>query len=301
MSGFGYLKEIEKFRNWLVKFKQAEWDHNRDIFIHGKHKMKKYDIDNHRKGMQIPGGYNLNFRKEILIRLLETERKIISERKIPLITDEELAYIQECWIEDGDLELSVMKIAHDRTFKHLINPMYFKVIKSVENMKSYENISKFHVKIFSWKWIYDISGDLALQTSKFCERYFCQMAIQLEKRGHDSFKFMDSLTRNDVLLSKQVAINYIKTLPLETKMDFIEQTRENYYRKEWEEDKIGFWTFSERLFNNEIQIPAQKTLLGYDSPYADHFEALEEYKEKGDVILCDKISLADKMRFFDNW
>lgn len=298
---YDYLKEIETFRNWLSKFRQAYWDDDRDVFIHGKHKMKKYDIDNHRKGMQIPGGYNLHFRKQILIRLLDTERKIIKERGKPLITDEELAYIQGCWIEDGDLEMSVIKIAYDREFEHLIDPMYLKVIQSVEHMKDYDNLPSFYVKNFSWKWIHNSYGGLAFDTSKFCERYFCQMAIQLEKRGHDSFMIMDSLTRNDTLVAKQTAIEYIKTLPLETQMHFVDSARENYYRKEWKDDKIGFWTFTERFYKGEIKMPTQKTLLGYDSPYADQFEALEEYKEKGDIILCEKISLQDKMRFFDNW
>ena len=87
--------------------------------------------------MKIPGGYNLNFRKQILTRLLETERKVISQRDTPLISDEELAYIQECWVEDGDLEMSVKQIAYDRDYEHLINPMYYKAVESVELMKDY--------------------------------------------------------------------------------------------------------------------------------------------------------------------
>lgn len=36
---YDYLKDMEEFRNWLVQFRQASWDDNRDVFIHGKHKM----------------------------------------------------------------------------------------------------------------------------------------------------------------------------------------------------------------------------------------------------------------------
>lgn len=302
---YDYLKYMEEFRNWLVQFRQAPWDNNRDVFIHGKHKMKLYDRDNHRKGMKIPGGYNLHFRKQILIQLLETERKVIEQRKTPLITDEELAYIQECWIEDGDLEMTVKQIAYDRNFEHLINQKYPKAIKAVELMKNYENLPEFYVKNFSWKWIYDASGSLAFNTKKFCERYFSQMALQLESKGYDSCLFMGTLTlkysQKEFLEIKQTIINLIRTLPLETKMDFIDNSMENYIRKEWKEDKIGFITFCQMYDRKEIEKPKIKNLFGYESEYAEHFEALEELEIKKDIIDCEKISLQDKMRFFDEW
>ena len=37
---YDYLKVMEEIRNWLVQFRQASWDNKRDVFIHGKHKMK---------------------------------------------------------------------------------------------------------------------------------------------------------------------------------------------------------------------------------------------------------------------
>lgn len=298
---YDYLKYMEDFRNWLAQFRYAEWNDNRDIFIHGKHRMKKYDMNNHRKGMQIPGGYNLNFRKQVLIRLLETEEKVISERKIPLITDEELAYIQEIWIEDGDLELSVLKIAKNRKFKHLINPMYFKVLKSVEQMKDYSKPHPYHIVNYTWKWIYDLDNKLAFDTSKFCERYFCQMAIQLERNNFDSFNIMKTLIDNNYKFSRYLAIKLIKKLPLETKMHFVDKAKENYIREEWKEDKIGFLTFLGMFYQGEIKIPKEKNLFGFNSEYYEHFEALKEFKKKEDIILCEKISLKDKMRYFDNW
>lgn len=298
---YDYLKVMEEFRNWLVQFRQASWDDNRDVFIHGKHRMKLYDRNNHRKGMRIPGGYNLHFRKQILIRLIETERKVISQRGKPLISDEELAYIQECWVEDGDLEMSVKQIAYDRDYEHLINPMYYKAVESVELMKDYENLSPFHVRNFNWKWIYDITGNIAFDTSKFCERYFAQMALQLERRDYDSYAIMRRLTSSDYLIGNQNLIKFIRTLPLETKMDFVDTAKENYIRKEWKDDKVGFLTFLEMYDKNEIIKPEQKTLFGYDSEYSEHFEALEELESKGDIIDCESISLQDKMRFFDEW
>lgn len=197
--------------------------------------------------------------------------------------------------------MSVNQIAYDRNYEHLINPMYYKAVESVELMKDYENLSPFHVKNFNWKWIYDITGNIAFDTSKFCERYFAQMALQLERRDYDSYAIMGRLTSSDYLIGNQNLIKFIRTLPLETKMDFVDTAKENYIRKEWKDDKVGFLTFLEMYDKKEIIRPEQKTLFGYDSEYSEHFEALEEFESKGDIIDCESISLHDKMRFFDEW
>lgn len=297
---YPYMKHMEEYRNWMAQYKDGNWDKHRDVFIHGKHKMKTYDFENHRKGMKIPGGYNLIFRKDLLIRLMETERKVIKERKIPLISNEELAYIQECWVEDGDLEMSVLDIAYDRDFKHLIDPIYFSVLDSVEQMKVYPKLPKGYVQTFHWKDIYDKNDKFAFDRSKFSKRYFCQMAIQLEKRDHVSHAVMSSITSFRNTPSKQKLIDYIKTLPLETRMDFVDTSKERYIREEWKKDEIGFWTFMERKENGEIKKP-KRNLLGYTGDYSNHYEALDELNKKSDIIDCEKISLADKMRYFDNW
>lgn len=293
---------MEDFRNWLVQYRQAPWDNNRDVFIHGKHKTKLYDFDNHRKGLHIPGGYNIQFRRQILKRLLDTERLVMAERGKPLISDDELANIQECWCEDGDLNMSVKEIAYDRNYEHLINPMYFKVLASVKQMQNFDNLPKYYARNFSWTWIYNSDGSIAFDTTKFCERYFAQMAIQLERRGYDSFLIMGALKSRAPLSSKDGLIKFIKSLPLETKMNFVDATKENYIRKEWSRDKIGFLTFLEMYEKKEIETPTEKNLFGYDSDYSEHFEALDEFNSKdGDIIECESISLDDKMRFFDGW
>ncbi|MAC84346.1 MAG: hypothetical protein CL624_09450 [Arcobacter sp.] len=297
---YPYMKEMEKLRNWFAKYRDGHWDHNRDVYIHGKHKMKNYDFDNHRHGMKIPGGYTLYFRKRMLSELLKCERKVIEERKTPLITDAELAYIQECWIEDGDLDMSVVKIAHDRNFKHLINPLYPRVLVAVEEMRDFTKPKVGYVDVYNWKYVYDENDKFAFDSSKFCDRYFCQMAIQLEKKEKNSIALMKSLHSNKIKLSdKQMLINYIKILPLETSMDFVDSTKENYIREEWRKDKIGFITFLNKLENKEIKQP-ELNLFGYDGDYGSHFEQLDEFNKKGDIIHCESISLQDKMRWFEN-
>lgn len=298
---YPYMKEMEKLRNWFAKYRDGSWDHNRDVYIHGRHKMKKYDFDNHRNGMQIPGGYTLYFRKRMLSELLKCERKVIKEREIPLITDEELAYIQECWIEDGDLDMSVVKIAHDRNFKHLINPIYPRVLVAVEEMRDFSKPKTGYVDVYNWKYVYDENDKFAFDSTKFCDRYFCQMAIQLEKREKNSIALMKSLHSNKIKLAdKQILINYIKTLPLETSMHFVDYSRERYIRDEWKNDKIGFITFLNKLNNKEI-IKPELNLFGYEGDYGNHFEQLDEFTLKGDIINCETISLEDKMRWFEDY
>lgn len=295
---YPYMTELEKLRNWFAQFRNEKWDSNRDTFIHGKHRMKKYDFDNHRNGMFIPGGYTLYLRIRMLSELLKTERKVIKERGKPLVTDDELAYIHQCWVEDGNLDYSVKEIAYDRDFMHLVEPSYPKAIKSVEFMKNYEKPNNLALKKFSWKWIYTPDGNIAFDPSRFNERYFCQMALQLEKRYFDSYLIMSNLFSSN-MAKRQESIDLIKSLPLE-RMDFIDTARENYIRQEWKNDKIGFLTFLERYDNKEIKKPTQN-LFGYEGDYGSHFEQLDEFNSKGDIIECESISLQDKMRWFEKW
>lgn len=300
---YPYMKEMEKLRNWFAKYRDGNWDINRDVFIHGKHKMKDYDYENHRKGMKIAGGYNLYFRKRMLSELLKCERKIIKYRKKPLITDRELAYIQQCWIEDGDLDFSVKKIAYDREFEHLIEPLYFKVIDSLEQLKVYSKKDDF--KNFSWNndWTRIMKKYLSVNNwiddERLCDRYYCQMAIQLERRDLDSKTLLKILLTDDTKLIFGFIL-LLKTLPLEKSMDFVSKKIEQYIRYEWKTDKIGFITFLERLEKKEIEKP-EKNLFGYNGDYGMHFEQLDELNKKGDIIDCKTISLQDKMRWFDRW
>lgn len=291
-----YLQKMEIFRNWLVDDATGQWNWKRDVYIHGKHKMKKYDRDNHRKNMMLPGGYTLLYRKEILIRLAALELDVLEERNGKyLITDEELAYIQEIWIEDGDMDMSVQKICKHRSVQ--ISSKYKEIVEaaSVMQNKTYygEHLDE-TIYGESWEIIKGLNRNV-------CARYYTQMALQIQKQGYDAKLVLEGL-RYGNRATKKALVLFIKTLPVETRMDFVENSKENYIRHEWKKDEIGFLTFLEMYEKKEIEKP-QRTLFGFEGEYGKHFEALEELNKVEDItqVNNDLISLEDKMRYFDNY
>lgn len=293
-----YLQKMEKFRNWLVDDATGVWNWKRDYFIHGKHKMKMYDRENHRYGMQLPGGYSLRYRKQILTRLMALELDVLEERDGRyLITDEELSYIQEIWIEDGDIDYSVQKICKHRKIK--IRPKYQRVVKATSIMvskKYYYEVSGKRSDIYSDVW-HSVHG----LNQNTCARYYNQLALELEKLNFDSIRLFDALRHCDSESLKPLVL-FIKTLKVETNMDFLDEQKENYIRDEWKRDKLGFIPFLELYHSGEIKKPQNK-LLGYEGDYDTHFQALDMMEEGVDIIHIpnELISLEDKMRWFEDW
>lgn len=107
-----YIRYLIRFRNWHTSIRDGNWHKYRDVYNHSNFTRLQYNEDNHRFGMGGPGGMNVKTRAVTLLRLLVTEAKIReTEPEIELISDEELAYIQQRWIYEGDYELTALKIA----------------------------------------------------------------------------------------------------------------------------------------------------------------------------------------------
>jgi DNA sulfur modification protein DndC len=291
-----YLQKMEEFRNWLVKDATGEWSWKRDYYIHGKHKMKRYDIDNHRKNMWLPGGYSLYYRMQILTRLALLEQEVYPERQKYLISDEELGYIQEIWIEDGDINMTVQKICKHRNVQ--ISEKHRKAVEAAKVMQSIKStITHNDEEFYIGDWVI-IEG----LNKNACARYYTQMALQVEDKGYDSKLVLEGLRFGEDEICIPL-LAFVRTLPVQNgSMNFLSQTEENYVRDEWKRGKLSFVTFLDMYKKNEIKKP-QQNLLGYDGDYGTHFEALELLESGADIIDIDNdlISLHDKMKFFDTW
>ncbi|KQB91443.1 DNA phosphorothioation system sulfurtransferase DndC [Geobacillus thermoleovorans] len=116
-SGDEWLTPLLKFRNWLLENRDKE-DYrekkraNGSVYLIG-------DEDNKRLGL---GPYTLEHRKEILRKLLETEKQLQHphQPKYELITIEELKEIRKIWFEKGDWEDSVLAI-YEEVYGHRPN------------------------------------------------------------------------------------------------------------------------------------------------------------------------------------
>ncbi len=293
---YTYLQKMEQFRNWLVEDATGIWNWKRDYFIHGKHKMKMYDKKNHRYGMQLPGGYSLQYRKNILARLMSLELEVLEDREGKyLITDEELSYIQEIWIEDGDIDLSVVDICKHRNI--VVSDKYKRVVQAATKMltKNYYLAEK-KSGPYGETW-YQVKG----LNPNTCARYYTLMALQIENAGYDSMLILDALRYGEYEQIKPL-IAYVKTLPVETKMDFLDENKERYIKDEWKRDKLGFIPFLE-LYSSGYIKKLQDKLIGFEGDYDTHFQGLEMLDNGTDIIDIpnELISLQDKMRWFEDW
>ena len=293
---YTYLQKMEQFRNWLVEDATGIWNWKRDYFIHGKHKMKMYDKKNHRYGMQLPGGYSLQYRKNILARLMSLELEVLEDREGKyLITDEELSYIQEIWIEDGDIDLSVVDICKHRNI--VVSDKYKRVVQAATKMltKNYY-IANNQSGPYGETW-HQVKG----LNPNTCARYYTLMALQIENAGYDSILILDALRYGEYEQIKPL-IAYVKTLPVETKMDFLDENKERYIKDEWKRDKLGFIPFLE-LYSSGYIKKLQDKLIGFEGDYDTHFQGLEMLDNGTDIIDIpnELISLQDKMRWFEDW
>ncbi len=278
-KGHEYLTHMEEFRNWLVQYRDGRWDECRDVYNHVEGFPRlQYSYDNPRFGMTCPGGYSLDFRKEILRRLLDTEARVRVTNDIRLIEDEDLEYIQHLWLKEGDLSLSCLLIAKEFGRKICVSDDDLVLARYAEVL--FSTNMNWRGRMMFWFGIYP---DKRFCTQFIIERFrmFIPKEITLFSNGdiRDEIRdFFLEFTLNDdvsLFMAQEVSKLKMKTqfYPTPELMDLI-------YR-EWREDKISFVTSS--LIN-------------------DFEDTVDEEKEDGyDFLEDENISLADKMATLDNW
>lgn len=113
-SGEEWLEPLLDFRNLLSSTQNPE-----KKFIYREFKRRNGQVAfNHANGKLVPGPYKLEFRKELLTKLLETQKQVQAEAPIGeapvLIHPAELHEIRRLWrSESGDWEDSVPHIVKD--------------------------------------------------------------------------------------------------------------------------------------------------------------------------------------------
>lgn len=281
-----YLSVIEEFRNWLVQFRDGHWD-KRDVYNHRAHRQQEYSNSNHRLGMVSPGGYTLEFRKEMLCRLFEMQDEVIGLKPdFEIITTPELEYIQERWLQEGDLELSAVNIAS----KYGYNVEYDKKL-----LKDASTLFLFLSKESSA----DI-GTLSYYSSQHKNKRYCaQLALQLEKATGNASEHIFALFGLSKIISQKEAVKLVLTLPVETIQFYPTPDMEKIYRKEWDADTINFVT-AEKLIAEKRISPPGRNLFGYEGERAEEFEKLESlqdndynWEEDSTLSFNDKIAILE--------
>jgi DNA sulfur modification protein DndC len=104
-NGEDWLSPLLEFRNWLCEIRDLP-EKREDKRINGS----VYYVNRNNARRRGLGPFNLEARKEILEKLLETEKVLKNNREISLIQPFELDNIRKLWIEGGDWEDSLPKI-----------------------------------------------------------------------------------------------------------------------------------------------------------------------------------------------
>lgn len=295
-SHYDYMSKMEEFRNWLVAFKEEGWSASRRVYKNSKQAKNLYTKKNHREGMTSPSGYTLEWRKMVLEKLWKLNEEIVAFRHEPLISIAELRYIQELWFIEGDLDLTVERI----TGKKLIEYGNDEVRAFALYMKSRLFVEPNPEEITWFTSYYKAIPFVTEHT--ISERFITQMAnelLELYSLEESVDIFLDVMSEDYWDKQRNTALKIIRSLPV-FRMYHPSDKEEAYIRKEWKDDKIGFVTFLNRYEAGSIQKP-QANLFGYDGDYGLHFEQWDELNTKGDITLCESISLEDQMAFFDNW
>lgn len=278
MERHSYLSHMNDFRNWLVQYRDGRWDECRDVYNHGDGYVRlQYSYDNPRFGMTCPGGYSLEFRKEILRRLLDTEAKVNETYKIRLIEDEDLNYIQHLWLKEGDLSLTCVLIAKEFGRDVSVSESDLLIAKYAALLHVYKD--EWKGRMTYW---YGVSPN-----QRFCVQFITERFRPYEQRSDTLFYdfsaddelrefFLEFARCEDVSLMMATELSKLKmkTQFYPTK-DLVE-----LIHREWREDRVSYLT---------------KSLI-------DDYEDTVKQTEKGyDWLEDENISLSDKMAALDNW
>ena len=304
---YSYMKKQETFRNWLIEEGQG-WK-NRRNYRNDNQGRKKYNMGNHRDGMTMPSGYTLAFRKEILTRLWKLDNEIKADRNgKDLISYDELVFIQNEWLKEGDVELSVEKITGlslDGIDERLLSlsTVLDKILKIAPDKNS-------------MVWFETSYRAIPFVQLTVSARFITTLVVELiknKKSNEEIIQFFSDLMIEDYWnTSRANAHKEYMSMKTATKKFFPNRIKEEIIDKEWKSDEVSLITFIDTKAYKKVVKPDDIELtLGGNfkkdykqaqkdyAPYKNAQEQYEELLEKGDITICESISLTDKMAWFD--
>ncbi len=182
---YPYIKHLIEFRDWIVSTRDGQWEKYRDVYNHKDFTRLTYNRDNHRFGMNAPGGMSVKARQDILERLLLTESKIKTSIDFKLISDGELDFIQHRWILEGDFALNAQKIAKKYGRNVNVSNEDLDLIAFATIM--FNQKKTWESRVIYWYNIYP--------NERFCIQFVKQM---IEKKGNKGlFKVLEKLLNGD--------------------------------------------------------------------------------------------------------
>ena len=308
---YNYIKKMEVFRNWLME-EGTGWK-NRRVYRNDNHGRVRYNRDGHRKNMTNPSGYTMEFRKEILKRLWNLEQEIKKERvaQEPLISYSELVYIQNEWIKEGDFNLSVEDITGVKLDG--LNIELLNISKKIDKMLLVEPDPS------SRNWFPAYYRTIPCYKRPISRRWIAVFVAEMLKNSSDEqdiLRMIENLYRSAYDNKERIeALEHLNSMKITQKKFFPTDLDEKCIRMEWNNDSLDINTYVDfevyknvrkpdevvgDILNKDYKKKYKKALKEYE-PFAEVEKKKKELEEKGDITLCETISLEEQMSFFDNY
>jgi len=244
------FKDMLNFREFILQFKNG-WMYSRefplrDIYNHRYQRLNFINLKNireQRKGMVSPGGYTLFMRQMFfneLIDLIDRHKDELDPEYI--LTKEDIKYIQECWLYEGDTDLTAFTIS--------------KRIESYIDLELNEEPKRI-------KRFFDIVTSLEPQTNLNEKRITIQTILRFFKEKYGSILNVENVDYDSIEVVDEFIKEELNIISqLESEGFYFGDTREDYIRseliyREWHDDKIGFFKFLEKYKNKEIEVPEE--------------------------------------------
>ena len=293
-KGHEYLKYMVEYRDWLITYRDGQWDKVRDVYNHRAFKKMVYNRENARMGTTMPGGSNLWFRREMLKRFMMAESKIREHSphlNITLVSDDELQYIQHRWLREGDFGLTCVEIA--KSFGrdvHITNEDKKKLTlaKRVYALEGY-----YHAKVTAKHGIYP--------NQRFASQ-FVEVYSKTETLSKIAFR-IDGLEK---LYSKTEsgAHHWFTTgEPMEmmiagTKLAeqfYPSDIQEELIRKEWANDKVWHFTAIQLAEEDGLDGEIEENIIKIDKIERDSENEDYDFIEDEELSLDEQMAMMEGM------
>jgi len=106
-SGLPDIDHYLNYRTWFWNETQKPWEITRDYYSHRYFRRELYDrAKNKLVGGSRPSGLNLTLRRKAFFKIMKLNNTITGS----IISKEEVIFIQERWLKEGDYNLTAIKI-----------------------------------------------------------------------------------------------------------------------------------------------------------------------------------------------
>lgn len=293
-KGHEYLKYMVEYRDWLITYRDGHWDTVRDVYNHRAFKKTVYNRENIRMGTVMPGGSNLEFRREMLRRFMGAEAKIREHSPhldITLVSDAELEYIQQRWLKEGDFGLLCVAIAKSFGRDVHINDEYKKKLSLAKRVYALQDFYSLKLKVnfgiypnerFASQFVEVFAKKETLSKVEY-------RVSELEKHYKEEVSgiqhwFVSGQPMEQVIMGTALAEQLYPSA-----------MTEEFIRKEWKNDKVWYFSAIQLEEAGGLNLEIEENLAHKEKMDRDKVKDEYDFTEDVELSLDEKMAMMEGM------